>query len=787
MDICKPFFKLLQMAHLPSLISDLALILLIASVITLFFKWLKQPVVLGYIVAGMLAGHNIGLFPTVVDTANIQIWAEIGVIFLLFTLGLEFSFKKLAEVGKSGSIVVLVELIGMLMLGFLLGRILGWKPLESLLLGGMISLSSTTIIIKTFNELKLNKKKFSNLVFAALVVEDLVAVIMMVLLSTLAVGKHFSGEDMLFALLKLVFFLVIWFMLGIFLIPTFLKKLRPLLHDETLLIISLGLCLGMVVLAVKVGFSAALGAFIMGSILAETFEVERIEKLTKPLKDFFGAIFFVSVGMIVDMTVIVQYIWPILIISLVTMLGKLVFVSAGVSISGQSLKTSIQSGFSMAQIGEFAFILAGLGMSLGVTGSHLHPIVVAVSVITVFCAPYMMKLSGPAYLFIHKRMPEKWKAMLNRREQQNFHPKQSSDWFLLLKSYFIYLIELSVLILGVLIVSEKYLAPFLQSKIPQGYWAELLVVLITLLVISPFLRALTHNRSKYSGLMLNLWTAKASNRIYLILLTAIRMMLAYSAILYLMFRFLPLPTVLIIPIGIVLLVFILRSKALLKRYWRLEARFMINLNERQMEENISKIEANQGVRNIRDMHEAHWLDNLLYTFCLRIEKGSIIVGKALKDIHLREDFNLIVIRVERNKTKINLPDGSFVLVEGDILRMAGQNLVYKLIRDEQLNLNFVPDSLMTLHTFSQQETQLKSSRLSCSGIPIRNESPLAGKNLIDSGLMTVNKCMVIGMERDKKRFINPGSGQVILPCDLVWVLGEEKQVSKLISENVYRL
>jgi len=355
------------MAHLPSLISDLALILLIASVITLLFKWLKQPVVLGYIVAGMLAGHNIGLIPTVVDTDNIQIWAEIGVMFLLFTLGLEFSFKKLTEVGKSGTVIVLVELSGMLILGFLLGRILGWKPLDSLLLGGMISLSSTTIIIKAFNDLKLKKRKFSTMVFAALVVEDLVAVVMMVLISTLAVSKNFSGEDMLFALLKLVFFLVIWFMLGIFLIPTFLKKVRPLLNDETLLIISLGLCLGMVVLAVEVGFSAALGAFIMGSILAETFEVERIEKLTKPLKDFFGAIFFVSVGMMVDMNVIVQFIWPILIISLVTMLGKLVFVSAGVYISGQSLKTSMQSGFSMAQIGEFAFILAGLGMSLGVT------------------------------------------------------------------------------------------------------------------------------------------------------------------------------------------------------------------------------------------------------------------------------------------------------------------------------------------------------------------------------------------------------------------------------------
>ena len=383
------------MSHLPDLISDLALILISAGIITLLFKWLKQPLVLGYIVAGLLAGPYVQIFPTVVDVENINLWAEMGVVFLLFALGLEFSFKKLMNVGSTAFITAMTEVITMLIVGYLVGHLLGWSTMNSIFLGGMLSMSSTTIIIKAFDDLGLRSQRFTGIVFGTLVVEDLVAIIMMVLLSTMAVSQEFAGEEMIGSILKVAFFLILWFLVGIFIIPAFLKKVKKLMNDETLLVIALGLCLGMVVVATKTGFSAALGAFIMGSILAETIEAERIEHIIKPVKDLFGAIFFVSVGMLVDPAVLVQYAWPVILITLVTIVGKAFFSSFGVLLSGQPLKTSIQSGFSLAQIGEFAFIIAALGVSLKVLDEYVYPIIVAVSVITTFTTPYFIRLSGP--------------------------------------------------------------------------------------------------------------------------------------------------------------------------------------------------------------------------------------------------------------------------------------------------------------------------------------------------------------------------------------------------------
>ena len=366
------------MSHLPDLMKDLALILISAGIFTIIFKWLKQPLVLGYIVAGLLAGPYIDIFPSVIDTESINVWAEIGVVFLLFALGLEFSFKKLVNVGGTAAIAATTEVISMLVIGYCLGMALGWSTMDSIFLGGMLSMSSTTIIIKAFTDLGLRNQKFTGIVFGTLIVEDLVAILMMVLLSTIAATNNFTGEVMFESIIRVIFFLILWFVIGIYFLPAFFKKAKKLMNDETLLIISLGLCLGMVALSVKTGFSAALGAFIMGSILAETIEAEHIEHIIKPVKDLFGAIFFVSVGMLVDPAILVEYAWPVIIITLVTIIGKAIFSSLGVLLSGQALKTSIQSGFSLAQIGEFAFIIASLGVSLQVIGDHIYPIIVAV-------------------------------------------------------------------------------------------------------------------------------------------------------------------------------------------------------------------------------------------------------------------------------------------------------------------------------------------------------------------------------------------------------------------------
>jgi CPA2 family monovalent cation:H+ antiporter-2 len=377
------------MTHLPHLITDLGLILAVAGITTLLFKKIKQPVVLGYIIAGLLVGPHVSLIPTVVDDEAIKTWSEIGVIFLLFSLGLEFSFKKLVKVGGSASITAVVEIVLMIAVGYGAGIFMGWSPMDSIFLGAILSMSSTTIIIRAFDELGVRTRKFAGLVFGILIVEDLVAILLLVLLSTLAVSQQFAGGELLMQLLKLAFFLILWFLAGIFFIPTFLKRTQKLMNDETMLIVSLALCLLMVVLAVAVGFSAALGAFIMGSILAETTQAERIEHLIKSVKDLFGAIFFVSVGMMIDPKVLIEYAGPVLIVTLLTITGKFLATAIGALLSGQSLKHSVQAGMSLAQIGEFSFIIASLGLSLKVTSAFLYPIAVAASAVTTFTTPFL--------------------------------------------------------------------------------------------------------------------------------------------------------------------------------------------------------------------------------------------------------------------------------------------------------------------------------------------------------------------------------------------------------------
>ena len=385
------------MSHLPTLIQDLALILVIAGITTLLFKKLKQPLALGYILAGLLVGPNFSLLPTISDMDGVKVWADIGVIFLLFSLGLEFSFKKLAKVGGTAGITGLFEIICMMLLGYISGWLLGWPVMDRIFLGGIIAISSTTIIIRAFDELGVKTKKFASLVYGILVVEDLIAVLLMVLLSTLAVSRESAGAEMLQSVLKLILFLFLWFMTGIFLLPRFLKWTAKLINDETLLIISLGLCFLMVVLATYAGFSAPLGAFITGSALAGTNQAEKIQVLLQPLKSLFGAIFFVSVGLLIDPALLMQYIVPVIILSLVVILGKTVNVTAGALIARQPLQDALPAGMSMAQIGEFSFIIATLGLSLNVTGEYLYPIAVGVSVITTFSTPYMIRLSTPLY------------------------------------------------------------------------------------------------------------------------------------------------------------------------------------------------------------------------------------------------------------------------------------------------------------------------------------------------------------------------------------------------------
>ncbi|TAM94760.1 MAG: cation:proton antiporter, partial [Chitinophagaceae bacterium] len=482
------------MDNLHQLITDLALILGSAGIVTIIFKKLKQPVVLGYIIAGLLVSPNFKLFPTITDIESIRVWADIGVIFLLFSLGLEFSFKKLVKIGPTAGITGIFEVSMMLLTGFIAGRLMGWSFIDSLFLGGIISISSTTIIIRAFEELGVKTMKFAGMVLGVLVIEDLAAVLLLVLLSTVAVSKNFSGGAMLFSVLKLVFFLILWFLAGIYLLPTFLKRTKKLMNEETLLVVSLGLCLIMVALATQAGFSSALGAFIMGSILAETSQNEKIIHLVKPVKDLFGAIFFVSVGMLINLSVLAQYILPVILLTLVVIAGKTINATIGSLIAGQPLKQSVQTGMSLAQIGEFSFIIATLGLTLKVTSSFLYPIAVGVSVLTTFCSPYLIRLSEPFYHWIEKHLPEKWITYLNRYSSGAQKIRTVSTWRLLIRAYLRTIIINTVIIIGIILITTNYLKPFLQEWIKNSFNATLVSTIITLLLIAPFLWALTIRR-----------------------------------------------------------------------------------------------------------------------------------------------------------------------------------------------------------------------------------------------------------------------------------------------------
>ena len=460
---------------------------------TLLFKRLKQPIVLGYIVAGFLASPNMPYMPSVTDGHGVHVWSEIGVIFLLFALGLEFSFKKILKMGTAPIVAAISIIIGMMYVGSLAGQFFGWHDMDCIYLGGMLAMSSTTIIFKAFDDMGLRKERFAGLVLSVLIIEDILAIVLMVMLSTLAVSKEFEGTQMLASIIYLVFFLVLWFVVGIYLIPLFLRRAKPWMNDETLLITALALCFGMVVFASAVGFSAAFGAFVMGSILSETVEARKIEHLVAPVKNLFGAIFFVSVGMMVDVSLIIEYIVPILCIIAAIMLGQTLLSTCGFLLSGQSLKTAMQCSFSLTQIGEFAFILATLGTSLHVTSDFLYPIVVAVSVFTTFTTPYMIRLAGPAYNVVARVLPAKWIAKLESNASEGSEESETNEirqlWRAEFRKFISIMLINSVLCLAVISIMYYYFVPLIYGLLPDP-WSGILTAFVTLFFCAPFIWAL---------------------------------------------------------------------------------------------------------------------------------------------------------------------------------------------------------------------------------------------------------------------------------------------------------
>lgn len=768
------------MTHLPTIITDLSLILILASIFSVLCKILKQPVVLGYIVAGLLAGPHISLIPTV-QPENISTWADIGVIFLLFGMGLEFSFKKMISIGKVGGTAMLFEALTLSIFGFAIGRLMGWNFIDSMLLGGMLTMSSTAIIVKAFNDMGLQKEKFAGIVFGILVFEDLFAILLMVVLSTFAVSKSFEGSELAMMVARLGFFLVMWFVCGIYLIPTLLKKIKKYLNSETLLLVAMGLCFLMVVLATKAGFSSALGAFIMGSILAETVELENIEKVIQPIKDFFGAIFFVSVGMMVDPQVLFDNFSTVIIIAAASIIGKMIFTTTGVRLAGESMKTAVQSGFSLAQMGEFSFIIASMGMSLGVTSASIYPIVIAVSVITTFTTPYTIKLALPAYHVLESVLPNSLTDKLNKREDKKAGEKES-QWKQLLMSYFLNLAIFSAICLSIYFVSATFLLP-LCATFDNLDFGHIIFSFVSIVAMSPFLIGMVRNRGRQSFLFLSLWSSHNNNRYFLTAMIGLRWVVAIVFLFMTIRLYWNISSVVIVVVALVVFAFIFQNKNLQKRYWKLEARFVKNFNQRQIEMRLNQSSEQGG--NMHELDNLHWIDKNLYISTYLVQKGGVVENKTLKELNLRKVYDIIIVSVTRNGKQINFPDGDFRLEVNDTLLALGQIQQLKNAQIDYKGIDLDYSKVINLHDFTLKQQADKHSSIKCMTFIIGENSSWIDKSLYDAQLNRKTNCLVVGIERGDIPIPNPSSHVRFKKDDMVWVMGDDKSLYKLLETNFF--
>ena len=758
------------MAEELNLVKDLAIILIAAGFFTLVSKALKQPLILGYIIAGFVVGPKLGLFH-LASAEAVHEWSEIGIIFLLFALGLEFSFKKLLKVGSGAMLMAGIKCLGMFVIGILLGELMGWSLMEGIFLGGLMGMSSTTIIIKAYDDMGLKNKPYAPLIFGSLVVEDLIAVLLMVLLSTLAVSGKFEGAKMALALGKLVFFLVLWFLVGIYVIPTILKKARKLLNDETLLILAIGLCFTMVVIADSVGFSSALGAFVMGSILAETLEGERIEHLLTHIKNLFGAIFFVSVGMMVDPVVIGAQWGPILIITLVAMVGILIFSSMGALVAGAGLDTAVHSGFTLAQLGEFAFIIAALGVNMGVLRDFIYPVVIAVSVITTFTTPYMIKAATPVSAWLNRVLPKKFIDRVNSSSTADFEmagEAEKNHWKSYLKLLAIRVGVYGVLLLAVVIGSAIFLDSLFVKLFPSlsDNVRNLLEIVTALVVMTPFNIGLTMNspsmRSEREALLkerhFNLWKLYG--------LDIIRVLMVISFVLALILARFNLSVELTILIVLLLVALFFALRRFLGKRFSMEEKFFSNLDATDVREQ-KRAPVTTEVRRNLEKYNVH-IESVY------LSPDSKFAGMPLRELPFRHHASINIIKIQRGGQSFIIPSGDTPVYPYDRLLAVGTEEQLASFR-ELMKGEITPSAPVLPDVYYSQD----DSDFVVQPREVYETGTLCGKTLRELKMRSYD-CMVICYLRDGQMVTNPSPDEPFRPGDLVWMAGGAENLDRFL-------
>lgn len=737
-------------SHTNGLIADLAWILLLGALVTLLFKKLKQPVVLGYILAGFLASPKFEYLPSISNLDNITFWADLGIVVLMFSIGLEFSFRKLMKSGSSSVVTALIIITGMTFAGFGVGYILHLNMINRIFLGGMISMSSTTIIMKALGDLGLRQKKFAQLVLAVLIIEDLFAVLMLVLLSSMAMGDV-KGMELLFSIGKLAFFLIIWFVVGMYIFPTFFNKARSYLNDETLLIVAMALCFSMAVFSVACGFSLELGAFVMGSILAGTMAAERMDRVIAPVKNLFGSVFFISVGMMVDPGVLVTYWWQILLLACVVIAGMILFGTLGMLATGQTLRVAIESGFTLTQVGEFSFIIASLGMSLGVLNESLYPIIVAVSVLTIFTTPYFIKMADPAATWVEKHLPGSLTFLIDRYSRQTYDTNETRRlWRAVLGRYAWRIVLYSVILLAEIMVSRMFLFPFAERLLPKA--GHLVATVLTVIAMLPFLVALCFSSTHPSEKM-KLHQTAAFYDVPLLAMRIIRYLVTLFFIVYFITVTYSSLVGWLVGVACFALILVFASSRLLKRYSKMESKFISNLN---MRENMR-----MGVGNdlVDDMHQAF----------IEIDNSCPFVGDKLKDSGLRSDYGVSVSSISRGDDYMPLPSPEARIFPGDVLGVIGN--------DEQLRkLNEDLDAAAR----AGMMLNIKQNPVDLTSIKLEEDSPIAGVPLKDTDILHDYYSMIVKIKRGDD-FIQPLPDVSLQPGDVVWVVGDPEFADRMKS------
>ncbi len=745
------------------MLTDLCVIMLTAAVTSLIFKLLKQPVVLGYIVAGIIIGPYVIGDSWITNVESVETWGEIGVLFLLFAMGLEFSFKKLIQMGSTALIAAGVIVIGMMFVGFMTGRLLGWNEMNAIFLGGMLCMSSTTIVFKALDDMGLRSQRFAKVCFSILVVEDLFAVILMVLLTSIANSRSFQGQELAMETGKLIGYIIIWFFMGIVIIPTFLRAFRRYLSDELLTILSVGLCLGMVLLSVESGFSSALGAFVMGSLLAETIEAERIEGLIQPIKNVFGSIFFVSVGMMINPAQLAHYWMPILVITIVVILGQILFATSGTLLSGQSLKVSVQAGFSLVQIGEFAFIIATLGMTLGVTDEKLYPIVVAVSVVTTFLTPYIMKLATPTYEWLDRHLSESAKILLDKYSNNRNTVTKQSDFTALLKKSISHSFIFGIVVAFIYTMFFIYVMPWMNSfeGIPEII-IQLAALLCLLLFSSPFIWSIAMFQIRSSKFK-ELWAEGSTQKAKLLGIVFLQIIISTILISYAVFKIFSLTSGIVVALSLLSLYFIIVSRTVRKRAYAISKLLNVNFYAREKSEEAKRAVSREFTNSLLS-YDIHISD-------FRMDINSKLCGQSLQQIGVRQLTGVSVLRIVRNGMNINIPGGGVKIYPGDLIVVAGS--------DEQISkfAKLIDESIDVTIRKSRTHVTLERFR-------ILEDSKLVGVTISQSKIREVGECIVMAVERNGDTFMNPKPDTVFMPNDIVVVAGETEKIHIFETNNL---